>query len=108
MALPPGLVEREIEREPTGRAGGHVDRAPLFDRARGGRMMKTLVKVIDDPQSLERPAGAIDQLHLEGNLLSHPRGERAGDVDEHRILGPRLASDACQQAEGADEHSQRA
>jgi hypothetical protein len=106
MALAARLVESEIEIEPAGRAGGEVDRPPLLDRACRRRVVKTLVEVIDHPQPVELPAGAVHELHLECNLLADPRCQRTGDVHEHGILCPRRTSDAGQQAEDSDDGAQ--
>ena len=86
MALSARFVDEELERQPAGGPGGHVDRAALLDRTGRRLVMKSPVEVIDDPEAGQRPTGAVDEFDLEGHLLAELGGQRPGDVDEDRIL----------------------
>jgi hypothetical protein len=86
-ALTAGLVEQKVERDPPGGAGGEVDRALLLDGALRGLVMKARVEVVDDPQLLEISPRAVHELHVVRHPVAHLAGQRAGDVDEHVVLG---------------------
>jgi hypothetical protein len=88
VALPTGLVEQELERDPPRGAGGQVDRALLLDGALRGLVVEARVEVVDHPQLLQVAARTIDELHVVGDAVAHLAREWAGDVDEHVVLGP--------------------
>ena len=86
MALPTGVDEQEVERQPSRGSGGEIDRALLLDRARGGVVMEAGIEVVDHPQLPQGLAGTVDEFHLERDAVAHAAHERAGDRHEHRFL----------------------
>ena len=107
MALPARLIGEKVERDPAGGAGGEVDGALLFNRAGRRLMMKALVEVVDNPQLLQRPAGAIDQFHLKGDSLPQFRRERTGNVDQHRIFSERSSGALAKRETETDDQGQQ-
>jgi len=88
MALTTRFIQQEIECQPPRCARSEIDGAFLFDRAQRSVVMKALVEVVDHPQLLQRPAGTVDQFHLECHPIAHLRRQWPGDQHGDGILSP--------------------